>query len=147
VEFAVNGNILTGTIPTTPAMTYTPSTSSATIVSAGTYVSGNISVAPIPNQRGESAITANGPTVTIPYGYYNPTGSSAYYITVTTASRAATTISASTNGSGDLVISANNNQATGYVTGSNKSASMILTTTVSGNIVNVKNVANNEILT
>jgi hypothetical protein len=71
-------------------------------------MTGNIVVEAIPNQRGGNAITANGPTVTVPYGYYNPASGSYYTKTVTTAPRGSTIISVANGGSNAITISASN---------------------------------------
>lgn len=65
-------------------------------------------------------VTANGPTVSIPSGYY-PAGLSK---TVTTVARGATTISVAYGTGNAMNISAANTQSTGYVTGSTASSSM-----------------------
>lgn len=46
----VDGNKITGTIPSQAAKTITPTKSSQTAISSGTYASGTVTVAAIPNQ-------------------------------------------------------------------------------------------------
>lgn len=76
-------------------------------------------------------LTANGPTVSIPSGYY-PAGLSK---TVTTVARGTTTVSAVNGGSNAITISAANTQATGYVTGSTASSSAKVYVTRTNNTV------------
>lgn len=53
----VQGNLVTGEIPTKAATTVTPSANSQTVTPAGTYMSGNITVNAIPNQKAATTIT------------------------------------------------------------------------------------------
>lgn len=86
------------------------------IDSSGAIVTGTMP------QKTANDLTTNGATVTVPAGHYATQATKS----VTTATRAETTIS-STKNNNAIVITASNNQATGYVAGSNKTA----TTTVS----------------
>jgi hypothetical protein len=63
---------------------------------------GDIVVGPIPNQKTENNISVNGPTVTIPGGYYNGRVTK----TVTTATRGVTTVTMATTATDTLVITA-----------------------------------------
>lgn len=51
----VDGNKITGTIPSQEAKTITPTKSAQTAISSGTYASGTVTVAAIPNQYIETA--------------------------------------------------------------------------------------------
>lgn len=74
-------------------------------------------------------ISVSGASVSIPSGYYSTDMSKS----VSTATRAETTISVSADDTNDkLTITASNNQGTGYVTGSNKTASKTISLTASG---------------
>jgi hypothetical protein len=111
------------TIPSSSGKTVTPSTKSYTVSVSGKYMTGDVVVEAIPNQRGGNAITANGPTVTVPYGYYNPASGSYYTKTVTTASHTSPTITLNTTTG---VITAQHTQATGYVTGHTSTATLTI---------------------
>lgn len=75
----VNGAKVTGTIPAQAAKTITPSNSTQTAIAAGTYASGDVTVAAIPSKYVDTTditktandVTVNATTVTIPSGYYN----------------------------------------------------------------------------
>lgn len=79
--------------------------------------------------KDSSNLTASGATVTVPAGYYP----SQAMKSVPTATRAETTITTAANDTADtLTFTASNNQGTGYVTGSNKTATKTVTLTASG---------------
>ena len=95
-----------------------------------------------------SDLTASGAKVTVPAGYY----ATAAEKSVTTASRAGTSITTTADDTNDkLTIKASNNQSTGYVTGSNKTATKIVTLSVakptidaSGNVTSVATAQDNS---
>lgn len=117
--------------PTHNGQTVTPSVTSQTVSVSGKYMTGNIVVGAIPNQKEPIDVVANGPTVTVPTGWYNGSISK----TVTTATRGTTTISVANGGSNAISISASNTQATGYVTGSTASSSVKVYITRTNNTV------------
>lgn len=89
----------------------------------GDIVTGNIPTKTAAN------LTANGKTVTVPAGYYSTQATK----DVATATRAKTTMSSSAaTDNSKITITASNNQGTGYVTGSNETASKDVSLTVNG---------------
>lgn len=79
-----------------------------------------------------SDLSASEATVTVPVGYYE----SQVTKSVATATRASTTISTTADDTNDkLTITASNNQTTGYVTGSNQTATTTISLTASGSTV------------
>lgn len=82
--------------------------------------------------KSASNLTASGATVTVPSGYYTAQATKS----VATVARAATTMTTTADDTNDkLTITASNNQGTGYVTGSNKTATKTITLTASGDTV------------
>ena len=89
----------------------------------GDIITGNIPTKTAAN------LTANGKTVTVPAGYYSTQATK----DVATATRAKTTMSSSAaTDNSKITITASNNQGTGYVTGSNETASKDVSLTVNG---------------
>ena len=89
----------------------------------GDIITGNIPTKTAAN------LTVNGKTVTVPAGYYSTQATK----DVATATRAKTTMSSSpATDNSKITITASNNQGTGYVTGSNETASKDVSLTVNG---------------
>lgn len=79
--------------------------------------------------RTSSDLTASGATVTVPAGNYKSQATKS----VATVTRASTSISTSVDDTNDkITLTASNNQGTGYVTGSNQTATKTITLTASG---------------
>ncbi len=103
-------------------------TQSAGYVSSGTKTATDSTSIALKTQ---SDLTVSGATVSVPAGYYASNASKS----VTTVSRAATTMDTSIDTSANsITFTGKNNQSTGYVTGSNSTASK--TVTLSSNIEN-----------
>lgn len=92
------------------------------------YVDGEKVTGNIPTKTA-SNLTASGATVTVPAGYYATQTSKS----VATATRAETIMTVSADDTNDkLTITASNNQASGYVTGADETATKTVTLTTSG---------------
>ena len=79
--------------------------------------------------RTSSDLTASGATVTVPAGNYKSQATKS----VATVTRASTSISTSVDDTNDkITLTASNDQGTGYVTGSNQTATKTITLTASG---------------
>lgn len=61
----VQGNLVTGEIPTQAATTITPSANNQTATPSGTYMSGNITINAIPNQKAATTITPSASAQTV----------------------------------------------------------------------------------
>lgn len=122
------GTKITGSIPSVAAKTVTPSTSSQTAISAGSYASGDITVGPI--QTETKSVTAN--------GTYSPT-SGKYFssITVNVPSSGVDTTDATATAS-DIV-----SGKTAYVNGTRVSGSLVIQAYYTGTAEPASSLGNN----
>lgn len=156
----VQGELVTGLIPTQAATTITPSASQQTAVSAGTHMSGNVTVNAIPNQKAATTITptANSQTAAAAGTYMTgaltcgaiPNQKAA--TTITPKTTAQTAAAAGTYMTGALTCAAIPNQTTGGTKYATTSAQTILaankwlTSALSIGALSQTNLAANNIL-